>query len=78
MPYTESAVTLGDHPAEEDWERLAFGEMAPAERGMALFHVTGCPACARIHRALAALAEGARSFDPGALRMPWPPPWPST
>ena len=63
--YTASAVPPGGHLLEEDWERLACGEMPAADRERSLDHVTRCAECARIYRGLDALAEGARSFDPG-------------
>jgi len=63
--YKAAATAVGGRPAEEDWERLACGELAPADREKALDHVTRCAACARIYRALDALSEGARAFDAG-------------
>jgi hypothetical protein len=68
--YTGSAVPAGGHLLEEDWERLACGEMAAADRERALEHVTRCAECARIYRGLDALTEGARSFDPGVPAAP--------
>jgi hypothetical protein len=66
--YRACAVSAGGHLLEPDWERLACREMAGPERESALEHVTRCGECARIYRALDALAEGAREFDSGAPR----------
>jgi hypothetical protein len=70
MLYSASAAPAVGHLREEDWERLACGEMAESDRQGALDHVTRCAACARIFRGLDALAEGARTFDPS---VPAPP-----
>jgi hypothetical protein len=64
--YAAWADSREGHLLEQDWERLACGEMAAAERESALDHVTRCAGCARIYRALDALTEGAREFDSGA------------
>ena len=64
MLYTASAIPAAGHLLEEDWERLACGELAAADQESALHHVSRCAECARIFRGLDALTEGARSFDP--------------
>jgi len=68
--YATLALPEGGHPTEESWERLACREMDPAEREKTLDHVTRCADCARVYRALDALAEGARTFDPGVPNAP--------
>jgi hypothetical protein len=54
-----------EHPSDATWERLALGELPVAERAAAIEHALGCPDCRRVYKALLALEEGARAFDPG-------------
>lgn len=53
----------GPHPTEDDWVRLASGNMNERERSAALDHVVRCTGCAAVYRGLVALEEGARGFD---------------
>lgn len=62
------ADTREGHLEESEWERLACGEVSPAERERALEHVTRCSLCADLYRGLTQLTEEARLFDPGAPR----------
>lgn len=60
------------HLDESTWERLACGELGPAERRAAFDHITRCASCRRILRAVEALHEGAQKIDPEAPRRgPW-------
>jgi hypothetical protein len=67
--YTASTgVARADHPADEVWEALAMGELAPADRESLFDHIGACAACAGIYRGLKTLETEARAFDPGAPR----------
>jgi hypothetical protein len=52
MLYTASAVPSVGHLREDEWERLACGEMTGRSAETALEHVTRCAECARIFRGL--------------------------
>jgi len=54
------------HPSSTDWERLACGELDSEARRRLLEHVTACPVCADIYRALDVLRAEAPVFDEGA------------
>jgi hypothetical protein len=62
------AAARGDgtlHPSEDDWERLACGELSRDEVARLLEHVRDCSACLRVQRALLLLESEAAAFDPG-------------
>ena len=62
------AATNAPHVSEANWEGLACGDLARADRDRALAHITSCPECAEIHRSLLALGEEAATFDRGVPR----------
>jgi hypothetical protein len=69
-----------DHPPDEEWERLALGEMNAFERAALIDHVVRCASCGDVYRGVKELEEGARAFDPGVPRpkpvaAPWRPAW---
>lgn len=57
-------VRADEHLADAMWERLACGDLTSFERERALAHVTACKNCTAVHRALLALEDEARAFDP--------------
>ena len=63
-----AAASPSKHPDEAAWERVACGEMDPAERERTLDHIARCAECAQVWRALSQLRREARSFDAGMLR----------
>ena len=64
--YQADAAGEGEHVDDPTWERLACGEIGPAERVRVSEHITSCAVCGAIYRALTDLREEAQRFDPGA------------
>ncbi len=54
------------HLSEQQWERLACGELDHPDHEAALDHILGCRRCTEIHQSLLVLRERAHTFDPGA------------
>jgi hypothetical protein len=52
------------HADDEVWEKLATGQISQDERARVGDHLARCATCHQIYRAVMALQESARSFDP--------------
>jgi len=61
--YAARAPQGGPHPTEDDWVRLAGGELDEGARSALVDHVVRCSDCAAVYRSLVDLEEGARAFD---------------
>lgn len=56
----------GVHLTEDDWVRLAAGELDAPAHTRAADHIEACADCAAIFQAISHLREGAPAIDPGA------------
>lgn len=57
---------LDEHISDGQWERWAMKDLSCEEQDSLLEHVTACPECAAIYRAVRIVANEAHTFDPGA------------
>jgi len=64
--YRASSSPGTEHLSDEQWERLACGEMDPAARKNALKHILVCPECAQVYRGVLGVKIEAHRFDEGA------------
>lgn len=65
-PSLRAAYAIGsppDHVADATWDRLACGELTPAERERAVEHIVRCPDCMLLYQTLGRFHEGARAID---------------
>jgi len=57
---------LEKHISDGEWERWAMNDLSREEQDSFLEHVTVCPECTAIYRAVRIVANEAHTFDPGA------------
>lgn len=62
----------GAHLSEDDWVRLASGELDDAARERAADHIEACADCAGMFRAIAHVRDGAAAIDAGARAFALP------